>query len=173
LDRRGTARLAGFTTAGAVGGRIQLAGGWEVVRGRDRFVLRRVTGPAESIEQPLTGVLRWGRWSFFPGRARSGEAPGDAWAATVPPASRVTVRPWAAGDRMRGADGRPRRVKRFLRDAGIAGVDRAGWPVVVADGEIVWIPGVRRSDAATERSGRPGLTFYCEFDDWRLAARRE
>ena len=58
-----------------------------------------------------------------------------------------------------------RRVKGLLRDAGIAGPDRAGWPVVLADGEIVWIPGVRRSDAATERSGRPREWFICERDD--------
>ena len=58
-----------------------------------------------------------------------------------------------------------RRVKRFLSDAGIAGPDRIGWPVVLVDGEIVWIPGVRRSDAATDRSGRPVLRYLCERND--------
>jgi hypothetical protein len=58
--------------------------------------------------------------------------------------------------------GAPRRVKRFFGDARIPGMDRAGWPVVLAAGEIVWIPGVRRSDAATDRSGRPGVRYVCE-----------
>ncbi|MBC8027926.1 MAG: hypothetical protein H7Y89_18195, partial [Steroidobacteraceae bacterium] len=56
----------------------------------------------------------------------------------------------------------PRRVKRFLRDAGLAGPDRQGWPVVLAGDEIVWIPGVRRSDAATVRPGRPGALYVCD-----------
>jgi tRNA(Ile)-lysidine synthase len=56
-------------------------------------------------------------------------------------------------------------VKRFFGDAGIVGPDREGWPVVLADGEIVWIPGVRRSDAATDRSGRPVLQYRCERND--------
>jgi hypothetical protein len=34
--------------------------------------------------------------------------------------------------------------------------------VVLVDGEIVWIPGVRRSDAATVRPGEPGLSYVCE-----------
>lgn len=43
LDRRGTRRLTEFTmmTAGASGARIQLSGGHDVLRLRDRFVLRR------------------------------------------------------------------------------------------------------------------------------------
>jgi len=173
LDRRGTERLVGFTMAGVAGGRIQLAGGWQVAQVRDRFVLRRASpSTVEEAELPLTGVLRWGRWSFFRRQGPAIAGDDDVWEARLPAApGRMTVRGWMPGDRMRGADGRPRRVKRFLRDAGIAGVDRAGWPVVVADGEIVWIPGVRRSDAATARSGRPAVSFSCEFDDWGAAGR--
>src|SRR5215203_4350976 len=46
LDRRGTLRLAQFTTSGAPGARIQLSGGVEVHRHRDSFVLRRPSTPA-------------------------------------------------------------------------------------------------------------------------------
>lgn len=172
MDRRGTERVVGFTNASEAGGRVPLAGGWEVLRRREAFVLRRARGPIEvgGMELPLAGALRWGRWSFFAGPpSGDGAWTGDAWRAALPAEGPWVVRAWAAGDRMRGADGRPRRVKRFLREAGIAGPDRDGWPVVTAGAEIVWIPGVRRSLAATERSGRPGLTVYCEFDDWRAA----
>src|SRR5688500_19934692 len=58
--------------------------------------------------------------------------------------------------------GSARRVKRYFSDAHVAGPDRAGWPVVTVDGEIVWIPGIRRSDAATVRSGRPVVGYACE-----------
>jgi len=70
------------------------------------------------------------------------------------------------GDTMIPAPGRtPRKVKRLLSSAGVTGHDRVIWPVVLAGDEIVWIPGVRRSDAVTDRSGKPVLMYRCEFDD--------
>jgi len=51
-----------------------------------------------------------------------------------------------------------------LSRAGVTGHKRAGWPVVLAGDEIVWIPGVRRSNI-TERLGTAGLPFICEFID--------
>ena len=41
MDWRGTERAAAFTNESRPGGRIQLSGGWEIVRMRDRFELRR------------------------------------------------------------------------------------------------------------------------------------
>jgi tRNA(Ile)-lysidine synthase len=41
MDWRGTERAAAFTNASQTGGRIQLSGGWEISRSRDRFTLRR------------------------------------------------------------------------------------------------------------------------------------
>ena len=76
------------------------------------------------------------------------------------------VRSWSAGDRLEPAAGQPRRrVTRYLSDVGVRGADRAGWPVVVAGDDVVWIPGVRRSDAATDRSGRPVRHYVCERID--------
>ena len=162
LDRRGTARLTEFTTAARVGSRIQLSGGWQVVRSRDDFQLR-----ASAVRQPrqesLTSstTLRWGGWSF---RAAASEAGSDSWSAWLPADRPLSVRSWRAGDAMRVHDGEaPRKVKRFLTDAGVTGHERAGWPVVLAGDQIVWIPGIRRAEAATARSGRPGLAFVCEY----------
>ncbi len=164
LDRRGTSRLAEFTTHSAVGARMPLSGGFEVVRRRTGLEIRRrpnVTIVAEA--RSLEPGLRIGRWRFAHGED-GGER--SLLAAALPTGARLEVRSWRPGDRMRPAGSETfRRVKGLLRDAGIAGPDRAGWPVVLADGEIVWIPGVRRSDAATERSGRPREWFICERDD--------
>jgi tRNA(Ile)-lysidine synthase len=183
LDRRGTLRLAQFTSSGAPGARIQLSGGIEVFRHRDAFVLRRAA-PARVTdgEVPLVGVVEFARWRFCPvtnqpladiaGSSR--ETPGvairvgqdDAWLAELPADRRLSVREWRSGDRMRGGEGRTaRRVKRYFGDARIPGPSRAGWPVVLADDEIVWIPGVRRGGAAPERSGRPVVRYLCEWFD--------
>jgi tRNA(Ile)-lysidine synthase len=164
LDRRGTTRLSAFILNGRGGGRVQLSGGAEAELTRRAVVVRRER-PAvlPDEEQPLDAMRVTGGWCF---RRVDLATDGDAWRAALPAESRLTVRRWRAGDRMRAAGAQSaRRVKRFLSDAGIAGPDRSGWPVVLADDEIVWIPGVRRSDAATDRSGRPVLRYLCERND--------
>jgi len=88
------------------------------------------------------------------------------WMAALPANHALSVRPWRPGDRMvpLGAAG-PRRVKGLLRDSGLDALSRTGWPVVLAGDQIVWIPGVRRSIAATARPGRPELVYLCERID--------
>jgi len=178
LDRRGTLRLAQFTTSGAPGARIQLSGAIEVFRHRDFFVLRRSSPRREASPVSLDGAVRFGEWRFWPvpsGQDRDEQSFSDSrderrrvhredpWVANLPADRRLSVRAWHPADRMRPrAREAARRVKRFLSDAHIPGPSRHGWPVVLADDEIVWIPGVRRSDAASERSGRPVVRYACE-----------
>ena len=190
LDRRGTLRLAQFTTAGTPGSRIQLSGGVEVYRHRDAsgdgFVLRRVVDRSvPDICLPLTGVVNVGVWRFRPASAPDEEGGASAahephfvsevgiagaWSADLPADCQLTVRVWRPGDRMRvRSPGAARRVKRFFSDARIPSPMRAGWPVVLADDEIVWIPGVRRVRVAPERSGRPVVRYTCEWFDGGLA----
>ena len=185
LDRRGTLRLAQFTTSGALGARMQLSGGVEVFRHRDSFVVRRsVPRPATNAELPLEGVVELGGWRFRPVDSQTDRAtrlgngttdPGrrvnhdDPWVTSLPADRPLSVREWRPADRMRAREGgAARRVKRFFGDAHIPGPSRAGWPVVLADGEIVWIPGVRRRVAAPARSGRPVIRYVCRrFDGGR------
>jgi tRNA(Ile)-lysidine synthase len=163
LDRRGTAGLARFTKGAAAGDRMQLSGAIEVVRLSERIVLR-YTQPAVPDPAPLAGPLAWGRWRFVAGDPAMDHARcADPWSARLPLDVPLIVRAWREGDRMHGAgDAAPRRVKRFLSDAGVAGTERRGWPVVVCGEDVVWIPGVRRSDAATDRSGRPEAVYVSE-----------
>jgi tRNA(Ile)-lysidine synthase len=166
LDRRGTVRLAEFTRDGRVGSRIQLSGGWEVTRSRDALQLRASDQQKPTQELlALSNHTQWGDWSFSP-MSNDGATDGasDGWSAWLPTDRPLSVRIWEAGDAMIGVDGAPpRKVKHFLSDAGVTGHERTGWPVVLAGDQVVWIPGVRRSDAATVRSGRPGLPFVCDY----------
>ena len=59
-----------------------------------------------------------------------------AWPAAV-------IRAWKPGDRvmLRYSSG-PRKVKEVLERMKVSGTDRAGWPVVVWQGEVVWMRGV-------------------------------
>lgn len=172
LDRRGTSRLAEFTKSYARSGLVPLSGGWCVEAHGDRYVLRRSFveqgAPASLPEQ---GELRWGWFAFSVVNDRSAlptAATDGSWTAAISASASVTVRPWKAGDRLGSVGGGPRRrVKRYLSDAGVHGADRAGWPVVTTSDteDVLWIPGVRRSDAATERSGRPVRYYSCERID--------
>jgi tRNA(Ile)-lysidine synthase len=165
LDRRGTDRLSAFLLHGHPGARIQLSGGAEVVRVRGQLVFRRAPARvAAGVQVPLADGLEVGRWRFR--RSRDVEARSGSWVATLPGRSPLTVRAWQPGDRVTARDGDPpRRVKRFFRDERIPGTDRVGWPVVLADLEIAWVPGVcvgslcRRAAAETEA---PRERYVCE-----------
>jgi tRNA(Ile)-lysidine synthase len=165
LDRRGTERLVSFIMKESSTGCIPLSGGWRLEARRDRYELHRDDGSlAAPATLPRSGMAEWGRFRF---QVRTAMPAGrrDPWQATLPAELGVEVRAWRAGDRLATAGGQgPRRVARYLSDAGLHGSDRRGWPVLVAGPtrEVVWIPGVRRSDAATERSGGPVRHYLCE-----------
>jgi len=161
LDRRGTTRCASFTMKRPRGGWIPLSSGWCLEAVRDELVLQRRDGDVASERTlPDSGVVRWAEFRFVAGEEREKD---DAWAAVLSGPVPPVVRRWRAGDRLAPSRGQgPRRVTRYLSDARIAGSVRAGWPVVVQGDEVVWIPGVRRSDAATGRSGRPTRLYVCE-----------
>jgi len=143
---------------------MQLSGGWEIARIHDRFELVRASARAAISAVPLRAAgARFDAWRFV--ATRSASRVSNAWVAQLPTDSTLTIRSWHPGDRMRLGPEGFRRVKRFLSDARISGARRARWPVVLAGDDIVWIPGVRRSDAATVRPGRPGLLYRCELDD--------
>ncbi|MDQ6634731.1 MAG: tRNA lysidine(34) synthetase TilS [Gemmatimonadota bacterium] len=171
LDRRGTQRLAAFTSSVPESGTVPLSGGWCVdARPGSYLLCRRPPERAVPTLLPEQGAVEWGQFRFRvatdrPPPARAARRGGE-WHASFPVGEPSIVRSWVAGDRLATAGAQPRRrVKRYLSEAGVRGVDRAGWPVVVAGDDVVWIPGVRRSDAATARSGRPERHYICERID--------
>ena len=190
LDRRGTARVSAFTTdrvaalhrGRAPAGGATVAGGAQVAVERREasgglpewaMVVRRSVGqraayvdaePVVLDESARRDGVRFGRWQLSElGRAPAGAELAAGRVAWLAADRRYLVRVWQPGDRWRPAPGGPaRRVKRFLADRRVPAAFRPGWPVVVAAGEIVWLPGVRRSNAAPARPGQPGFFLLCE-----------
>jgi tRNA(Ile)-lysidine synthase len=165
LDRRGTERMARFTREARIGARAPVSGGFEVVRERQVFRLRRVVPTLSEEEIPLARDLRFGpfRFEVVPGGTSFLESVGDPWQVVLPQDARLAVRAWEPGDRMDlDATGRRRRVKRFFADAGIAGPLREGWPVVLVNGQIEWIPGVRRSRVRGAPPAGRSVLVRCE-----------
>jgi tRNA(Ile)-lysidine synthase len=62
--------------------------------------------------------------------------------------SRLLVRPRRRGDRLAAFGGGERRLKSLLIDAKIPRWERGRVPVIEADGEIVWVAGLRRAATA-------------------------
>jgi tRNA(Ile)-lysidine synthase len=166
LDRRGLVRLASIVTA-APGTRGQLSGGYEAVRTRDTVALVR-PAPSEASVLRLrpAGETQFGEFRF---RAEAGAVPvnGDqrassAWRIYIPRNAEPVVRQWHPGDRLTtDLRGGRRRVKRYFADAGVVGPLRTGWPVVLCEGEVVWIPGIKASQAAVRREGKM-VHYTCE-----------
>ena len=175
LDRRGTMRATDLTLTGETGARVQLSGGWELSRSREWIELYAMSrAPVEALTpRRLVTPMTWGAWRFttLESTLRSqGIGDGDRWRAPLPRDLELQIRAWRAGDRLcvrRGDQLGSRKVKYFLSDAGVSGHIRGSWPVVLAGDEIVWIPGVRRSDAAAARSGGPVVTYVCDYLDRR------
>jgi tRNA(Ile)-lysidine synthase len=166
LDRRGIIRLAHFTRHGNVGSSVQLSGGHEIVRHRETMRPGRLTAPPSSTGPilPLDGEVRFGAFHFRPlPLATIREVADDPWCAALPKSGNLVVRSWKPGDRMLAAGGsEPRRIKRFFADKAMVGPLRRGWPVVLLDGEIVWIPGVRRGAAITALRENASIVYRCE-----------
>jgi tRNA(Ile)-lysidine synthase len=168
LDRRGTQRLAAFTITGPASGSVPLAGGWYMEARSGVYILGKRSRAEDSPRPlPVSGEIQWGAFRFRVDESASALTANDSrelWCAELPVPVAATVRRWTAGDRLAPSGGQgTRRVKRYLSDAGVRGSDRADWPVVVdGRGSVVWIPGVRRADAATVRSGRPVRHYVCE-----------
>lgn len=171
LTAGGTQRLVRFTIGIARAGELRLPGGAVVVRAGEYFEVR---GPAvvarRDAARRATGrrgragaVLAWPGWRFvpLPGPPSDAMAATDPWLAAFPAGATLTLRHWEPGDRIVTARaGAGRRIARYLSETGIPRLDRGGWPVVLEDGAVVWVPGVCRGLAAPYRSGRSDLIWY-------------
>ena len=148
---------------------VRGVGGRSLATGRFACKAPRDVRTTTEAVLDLSTATAWGAWTFWagdrPGSVSSAAAEQSDWDARLPVDRPLRVREWRPGDRLisAGATGSGRKVKRLLNDAGVTGHERSGWPVVLSGDRIVWIPGVRRSDAATARSeaGRPILAFSC------------
>ena len=156
--------LAALPAAGT-GARVRLPRGVVVERGRDALWVLRPEVPLEMASLTVPGHLRLGEMVGVtaaieaPRQGRPADPAWEAWfdAETLGlgplrlgvPAGTLLVRPRRPGERMvpfGGAD--PVRLTKLLGAAGVPRQARARWPVVVHEGEVLWLLGVRRGAAA-------------------------
>jgi tRNA(Ile)-lysidine synthase len=147
------ARLPEILALGREGTRtLDLGGGQRAVAeyGRLRFDHGPGPEPAPAV-LPVPGSVPYGDGRLVCVETAEGTLDADALG------SRLDVRPWRAGDRMRPAGlGGTRTLQDLFTDRKVPRERRASVPVVVAGGEIAWVPDVATGErflatAATKR----------------------
>jgi tRNA(Ile)-lysidine synthase len=165
--RRVTARhveaVLALAGAGAPGS-VPVPGPARVVREGRALVLR--AGRQATAEPfclgitPGRGVVHPARlWRLIlgdarprrPGEDRASEAAHALFDADLLPSSMLVVRPPMPGDRVRLLGGGSRKVQDVLVDAKVPREARPAVPLLVADGEVLWVAGILRGAGAALR----------------------
>jgi tRNA(Ile)-lysidine synthase len=170
LGLRRAERLAEFAATASSGRVLDLGERWtaETVFDRLRILgppVRRSAGPpgVVVVGEGDRGEARWRGWCITWRRARAGRVRRAERGTWVTPGG-LSVRVALRGERLRPLGGVGRRpVRRLLMEARVPRPERATYPVVARGTDLVWIPGVCRSDAALPAPGEPAV---------RLDARR-
>jgi tRNA(Ile)-lysidine synthase len=161
-------RVLGLLNGTRSGSFLPLSRGWRAELSFGRLSLVK---PSAAATPPPVWSIRgeqgegsWGpwrlRWSRQDAPSRQERGGLTAWFA----ADSLLVRGWEAGQRVRPLAGSGRRlVVRCFQDARVPRSRRATWPVVVGGEEVVWVPGVCRSDALVPSSGTEALRVDAEL----------
>ncbi len=159
-------RVLQLARAGISGSEVPLARGWkaELSFGRLRLVPPRIS----PVRTPWTlagdsGEGRWGSWRIRWRREAAPEQPESSALTAWFSADGLTVRGWVPGERIRplARTGR-RRVVRCFQEARVPLSQRADWPILARQDDVVWIPGVCRSDALLPAPGTEALRVDAE-----------
>ncbi len=136
------------------GGQGRVSGGYQVHREGTHVVIGRSevqpSRPPLRLTEP--GLTRWGDW-YWQAACHSGRPqvfPISSWHQIFDmrsvPESGVVIRQ-AAGTDMVSLDRGTKRVAEALAEAGVPKRERSGWPVLAANDQVLWVPGVRRAYA--------------------------
>ena len=160
------ARVLSLLRGGSSGSRVPLGSHWSAELAFGRL---HIHPPAEPVNQPwkiegARGAAVWGRWKFrwSPASApeRQERSAYRAWFAS--PA--LTVRSWVPGERMKPLGGTGRRLLvRCFQEEGVPRSRRTSWPVLVQGDQILWIPGVCRSDGELPAKGTEAIQVDAEY----------
>lgn len=163
-DRR-SERVLSLVRAGRSGARLDLGAGWlaELDFGRLGIRRHRTAQPWVAVLSDPGGAVVAGPWRWRVVREPAPDRiPRSGWTTWLTPGA-YQARPWQAGDRIRPVGGTgSRAVVRCMQDSRVARRDRPDWPVVLFLGNVVWVPGVCRSDDRIPGPGTEALRVDVE-----------
>lgn len=164
---RHAGRAAALAASGQSGQWIQLGGGWMAELAFGRLHIRRWTAlpaPEPMSLSGATGQVPWGAWRVSWSTANApAEQPRTGLIAWFAP-GQLWIRPWRRGDRIHPLGGTGRRLAvRCFQDARVPAGRRGRWPMFEAQGRVVWIPGVCRSEDLLPPAGAEALRVDAHF----------
>ncbi len=114
----------------------------------------------DPVELPVPGEVGFGRWVVSAHRGSPSPRPLGRRHAVLGLGDRgsLSIRGTQPGDRIEIRDG-TKPVVDALREAGIPARLRPGWPLVEADGRMIWIAGVRAAAGTTPHGSEPVTTL--------------
>jgi len=153
---------------GMSGSQLRLWKGWkaEVSFGRLHLVQSRTSDvpDPEWMIRGDRGEGTWGQWRFTWSRGRAPECQERVGLTAWFTPESLTVRGWEVGEKIRPLAGTGRRlIVRCFQDARVPRSRRQRWPIVAGAEEVVWIPGVCRSDALLPPRGTEALRVDAEL----------
>ena len=160
-------RIFALLKGGVSGARVPLGARWtaELTFGRLRLTADESAPVADSWTlEGGRGERAWGRWRF---RWQLTAAPEQqdriGLSAWFTPDSLI-VRPWAPGEKVKPLGGTGRRlIVRCFQEVRVPRSRRGSWPVLAQNDDVIWIPGVCRSDARVPARGTEALRVDAEY----------
>jgi tRNA(Ile)-lysidine synthase len=160
-------RVVRLLEVGTSGTRVPLGGGWiaELAFGRLRLCREGSSIIPEVLAlEGRSGEASWGAWRFRWAPAVTPELQERTGLTAWFSSETLLVRAWAAGEKLKPLGGTGRRlVVRCFQDMHVPRSRRELWPVVARHEEIIWVPGVCRSDLQLPSRGSEAVRVDAEY----------
>jgi tRNA(Ile)-lysidine synthase len=170
LGRTQTELLLEYVNSGSSGGKLHLGSEFEATLVFERLRIERTNDdnatPVAELQllQGSEGSLCWDGWQFSwrSDRAEpSKRSSMTSWVTYGP----CQIRPPTEGDRIRPIGGvGSRKVRRVLMEARIPAAARDRYPVIARGADVLWVPGICRSEASLPCEGEPAVRLEARAD---------
>lgn len=118
----------------------------------------------EPVPVTLPGVTDWGDYRLTAALS-SGDPDGAEWDFFMDGTQRLPtlcLRARQPGDEIAIGSGRMKKIKDVFIDAKLPREERASYPLLATEQEILWVPGIRRSAHFPAKKGNPALHFHLD-----------
>jgi len=154
-------RLLDFVRSGQSGRVMELGQGWEAELLFDCVRILRAPGvdklPTVDCGEGAEGSVRWGSWEFTWCSEPAGRATRQGFETWMTPGT-MSIRTAEPGDRILPLGGiGGRKIRRLLMEQRVPFRERGGFPIVVRDSHVLWVPGMCRSGTAVPKQGETAV----------------
>ena len=160
-------RIFALLESGVSGARVPLGARWtaELTFGRLRLAAEESAPRVDAWTlEGGQGERAWGRWRFRWEMAAAPEQQDRIGLSAWFTPDSLTVRAWVPGEKLKPLGGTGRRlIVRCFQEVRVPRSRRGSWPVLAQSDDVIWIPGVCRSDARVPVRGTEALRVDAEY----------